>query len=103
MCDPAKLADGKSVNGTPDLVIEILSPSSAKHDKVTKFRKYCQYGVTEIWFAEPELGYVEVCRRTGSCGEYTTIAYDTDHEIIVGILPDLTIRLAEILDYLTKS
>jgi len=103
VCDLEKLADNKSVKGAPDLVIEVLSPSTAKHDKVTKFRKYRQYGVREAWFVEPELGFVEVCKRVGDCGEYTTIPYDTDHEIAVGILPDLTIGLAEIFDYLIEN
>jgi len=103
VCDLDKLADNKAVKGAPDLVIEILSPSTAKHDRVTKFRKYRQYGVRETWFVDPELGFVEVCKRIGDCGEYTTMAYDTDHEIGVGILPDLTINLAEIFDYLIKD
>jgi len=103
VCDPAKLADGKAVRGAPDLVIEILSPSTVRHDRIVKFMKYRQAAVREIWFANPDTGDIEVCKRLGDCGEYTTNSFELGQEIVVGILPELTINLNEIFEHLVEE
>ncbi|TDA68716.1 MAG: Uma2 family endonuclease [Clostridia bacterium] len=41
------------VNGAPDLVVEILSPSTAYYDLRKKARTYASYGVKEYWVADP--------------------------------------------------
>lgn len=60
-----QLVDGKYWQGAPDLVIEILSPSTARRDRGIKFDLYQQHGVREYWIAEPEQKYVEVYAREG--------------------------------------
>ncbi|BDU49920.1 Uma2 family endonuclease [Haliovirga abyssi] len=52
VCDENKLTD-KNINGAPDLVIEILSPSTAKRDKVLKYELYKKSGVKEYWIVDP--------------------------------------------------
>ena len=49
--------------GPPDLVIEILSPGTARYDKSRKFRLYERSGVREYWLVEPRAAYIEVWRR----------------------------------------
>jgi Uma2 family endonuclease len=46
--------------GAPDLVVEVLSPSSRRYDRVTKIAWYEQYGVRECWIADPDRSSVEV-------------------------------------------
>ncbi len=48
------------IYGAPDLVVEILSPSTAYYDLRKKFRIYEKYGVREYWIVDPEMGSVEV-------------------------------------------
>ncbi|GBE36124.1 hypothetical protein BMS3Bbin07_00264 [bacterium BMS3Bbin07] len=48
------------IYGAPDLVVEILSPSTAYYDLRKKFRVYEKYGVREYWIVDPEMGSVEV-------------------------------------------
>jgi Uma2 family endonuclease len=53
VCDPAKL-DDRGCNGAPDLVVEILSPSTIKNDLLYKLNKYREAGVREYWIVDPE-------------------------------------------------
>ena len=52
VCDHSKL-DGKAVNGAPDFIIEILSPSTSKMDTFIKLNKYREAGVREYWIVNP--------------------------------------------------
>jgi Uma2 family endonuclease len=42
----------RGVEGSPDLVVEILSPSSVKRDKVSKVEAYARFGVPEYWIVD---------------------------------------------------
>jgi Uma2 family endonuclease len=53
VCDPSKLV-GKYIRGAPDLVVEILSPSTTKKDLSEKFGLYERVGVREYWVVEPK-------------------------------------------------
>ncbi len=55
-----KLGNDGYWHGAPDLVIEILSPSTALRDKRDKFELYERHGVREYWLMEPDAQYVEV-------------------------------------------
>ncbi len=59
VCDPKKL-DKYGCKGAPDLIIEILSPSNARHDRFTKFKLYEKAGVREYWIVDPLNNTVEV-------------------------------------------
>lgn len=48
------------INGAPDLVVEVLSPSTAYYDLKTKFRVYEKHGVREYWIVDPEDSSVQV-------------------------------------------
>jgi len=52
ICDERKL-DARGCNGTPDLMVEIISQNNSKHDVHTKFNLYQEAGVKEYWIIEP--------------------------------------------------
>jgi Uma2 family endonuclease len=54
------------LEGAPDLVVEVLSPSTALVDKTVKFQLYEQHGVQEYWLIDPIANYVEVWKRDGN-------------------------------------
>jgi len=55
----------EAIHGAPDLVIEILSPSSFYHDLRRKMGVYAQFGVQEYWIVDPEKQTIELYGRTG--------------------------------------
>lgn len=59
VCDPGKL-DEIGCKGAPDMVIEILSPSTARNDRITKYRLYERAGVREYWIVDPDTKTVNV-------------------------------------------
>jgi Uma2 family endonuclease len=47
------------VRGRPDLVVEVVSPSSRRYDRVTKLRWYAQLAVPEYWVVDPQARTLE--------------------------------------------
>ena len=59
VCDPRKIKH-TGVYGAPDLVVEILSPSTARYDRGQKKDAYEAAGVREYWIIEPDVKSIEV-------------------------------------------
>jgi Uma2 family endonuclease len=91
VCDPSKL-DDRGCNGAPDFIIEIMSPSTARYDRIVKFNKYREAGVKEYWIADPEEKVVSAYVLKN--GEYTAVNYD--EAAPVTILPGCEIDLKTI-------
>lgn len=49
----------RGVEGAPDLVVEILSPSTLKRDKIEKLKSYAKSQIPEYWIVEPVSGILE--------------------------------------------
>ena len=92
--------------GPPDLVVEILSPSTAHKDKKLKFQKYLKAGVPEYWIIDPYRNTLEANRLTGNelngneqaDNKYTTTIYNKTNTapILVKTLKGFKINLADI-------
>ena len=93
ICDRAKL-DDKGCNGAPDVVIEILSPSNSRHDRVRKFNKYLRAGIREYWIVDPDDKVVMVSILDN--GRYYCTAYDETGTVPVQALGGCEISLPDV-------
>lgn len=59
------IVEEKFVRGAPDLVVEILSPSTASRDREAKAKRYATFGVRELWLVDPEAKTVDVLVNAG--------------------------------------
>ncbi len=79
-----------SIRGAPDLVIEILSPSTEQRDRTTKRNIYARYGVQEFWLVSLEEHSVEVL-ALGEEGYKTHGVYRTEEAISSPLLEGLSL------------
>lgn len=66
------LISDRGVEGPPDLVVEVVSPSTSARDRGIKVQRYRHYGVPEYWVVDAEGGTVEVWRFADGADEPET-------------------------------
>ena len=89
------LSDGQKVRGAPDLVVEILSPSSADTDRGTKRELYGRHGVTEYWLVDPTAETVAIHRhRDGVL--VATESFGREQTLRSPLLAGLELRLDDV-------
>lgn len=94
VCDPEKLDDA-GCRGAPDLIVEILSPSTQRHDRLTKYSLYQRAGVREYWIIDPDARVVSV--YTLEEGAYHAAAvYSNGAAVPVGVLEGCSIDLSTV-------
>lgn len=93
VCDTSKI-DDRGCKGTPDLIVEILSPSTIRQDQIMKLNKYRDAGVREYWIVSPESRSVQVYLLDN--GNYIAHGYIDTDKIAVSILEDCTIDLSTV-------
>jgi Uma2 family endonuclease len=83
----------KKLTGAPDLLVEVLSPSTKSRDRKGKLRRYERAGVREYWIVDPETHIVEqYVLRNGKYGPPTV----SGERIRLRILRGITIDLREV-------
>lgn len=93
ICDRNKL-DKKGCKGAPDLIIEIISHSTAKKDMQEKFLLYERSGVKEYWLVFPLDSVIDVYALNEDNKYERSGLYQYPDKIKVGILADLEIDLS---------
>ena len=94
VCDPEKL-DKYGCRGAPDLIMEILSPSTRRHDLVVKYRLYQRAGVREYWIVDPETKTVQVYHLED--GQYAAAEVYTSGALVpVGLWEGFSVDLGPV-------
>jgi Uma2 family endonuclease len=90
----APLITKRAIEGAPDLLVEILSPSSTRRDRHTKAALYARLGVTHYWILDPEARTLDEFERTDT-GEYAVVAaHGADATVRTRCFPALTFEMS---------
>ncbi len=96
VCDKNKMTDA-NIQGAPDLVVEVLSPSTSLKDKREKKALYERFGVREYLLVYPEDAHVE--RYSLANGKYAVSdLLNWDERLRLTAFPELEINLWEIFE-----
>jgi Uma2 family endonuclease len=94
VCDNNKI-DKKGCLGAPDLIVEILSPSTSYKDETNKLALYEKHGVREYWIVNPDAKYIMIYHQEGD--KYLKPEYLKDEDILTSIvLEGFKIKLQDI-------
>ena len=80
------------VEGAPDLVVEILSPSSIRRDRYEKQEQYARFGVKEYWIVDPTSHSVEILTLQDQrfiVHSLATTAGNAESKILAGLSIDV--------------
>ena len=108
VCDRDKIKELK-VYGAPDLVIEVLSPSTKKKDQTVKLCKYYDAGVREYWLVDPVKRTVlvydmDAMRDESLTGRAETTIYGFEEQIPVRIWGGVfCVDMKSLSDYLASA
>ena len=93
----ASVVTEKNIQGAPDLVVEVLSESTAKTDRTTKLKLYARYGVAEYWVIDPAMSSVEIYRLVP--GGYELAAQlESSHSLTSPLFPGFTLPLSRLAE-----
>jgi len=95
VCDHNKL-DKAGIKGVPEMLVEILSPSTSKHDKTLKYETYRKNGVQEYWILDPKTKTLTVNLLNN--GVYISHPYTIKDTVPVHTLKGFTINLSEVFE-----
>lgn len=84
------------VRGTPDLLVEISSPSTGGTDRVRKRRTYEEAGVLEYWLIDAESETAQVLKLEN--GQYVEVAQAAGRLASAVVLPGFSVALAELFE-----
>ena len=83
--------------GSPDLAIEVLSPTHEERDRIVKRDLYAKYGVPEFWIVDPATRLIEVRSLDGASWKWMGGFGEAD-ELRSPLLPDLRLPVREVFE-----
>jgi len=89
-----KIITKDNIKGAPDLLVEILSPSTSKRDIGIKKKLYARHSVREYWVVDPEGEMVDLFNLKGR--EFESKRYGVQEFLSSSVIKDLTIEVKKI-------
>jgi Uma2 family endonuclease len=83
-------------DGVPDLIAEVLSPTTYNRDRTTKLEAYEEAGVPEYWLVDPNARTVEVHALQEGKGYVKVIRGGTGDEVWSSVLPGLRVNVSDL-------
>jgi Uma2 family endonuclease len=80
--------------GPPDLVVEVLSMGTARHDSTVKLAWFQRYGVRECWLVDPVSRHVEVVSLSSETR--SSRVFEDDQLVRSGVLTRLRLRVSDL-------
>ena len=93
--DRADIITEANIQGAPDLVVEILSPSSARYDRGHKQTVYAREGVREYWIVDPAAETVEVLSESAA-GWTLAATFGFEDDLVSPLLPGFAVALGQV-------
>lgn len=95
ICDHDKLTD-RGCTGSPDWIIEIISPGNPEHDYIYKLQLYAAAGVREYWIVDPHKECIFVYHLEKA--KFAVETYTFQDIVKVNIYDDFYINFSDIVD-----
>ncbi len=86
----------KNVQGAPDLVVEVISESTAGVDRSTKLKLYARFGVSEYWIIDAEKPCAEIYRRQAA-GLELVATLTADRSLSSPLFPGFSLPLRKLI------
>ena len=93
--DRASIIGEKFISAAPDLVVEVLSPSTEDRDRTLKMKLYARAGVRELWIADTKEKKIEVLINSAD-GFRQEAAFGLGATLRSSLLPGLQIPIVEV-------
>jgi Uma2 family endonuclease len=83
------------IRGVPDLVVEVLSPSTEAMDRGLKMETYARHGIGEYWIVDGGRSAVEIYRLDAAAGVYRLVGTGRPGDRATSpLLPGLAVNIA---------
>jgi Uma2 family endonuclease len=93
----AGIVTEKNVQGSPDLIVEVLSPRTRDRDEGIKLDLYERSGVLEYWILDPVLKKAQIYRRTGDRLQIVAnLSSEAGATLSTPLLPGFVLKITEI-------
>lgn len=94
VANPAQVSN-RGIEGAPLLAVEVLSPSTRRHDEKTKLRRYAALGIPHYWTVDPEAHWIR-CHRLDGAAYRLLRTGEADAVLAPPDWPGLAIALADL-------
>ncbi len=100
--DNLSIIVNEKIVGTPNLLVEILSPSTGSRDKVRKKELYARFSVSEYWIIDPVHSIVDQFLLANEGGYTLAASYDETDTLTSKKYPCMSVKLGELFGAIAR-